>query len=455
MKKSGLILLGFVLFSFSQLMAQNYTAVEYWKMEQDPVYVQLLQRQNAGEILTLQEQNTLVEYRNSLILYFEKLSDNEKSLYYKNRTKWTEQRGTKDKLTVQQEIDVYAGERSKYSQYLFTSGFFGLFYGGAAVSIFNIEGGAAAAIPLLTAGASTLVPMLSIKDKNVSYNSLALSNHGKVIGALQGAAFGLLLTGDNVDEGKLILGLSTLSSIGLGRLGYILGRDKPWSQGRVALYAHYGFLMPLEGLALVIAFESEQPRMYAASSLAFGAAGYLIADKVSQWNDFTRGDITATSTLSTLNTYLGFCIMTDIAEQYNTKPGDLMIPAIGALGGTLAGHLWLKDARLTNQQGWNTALATAGGALIGLGLTALFTPDSFTPYYIVSYATGLSSYAILLSQYKKNNSLALFEQEKKSRWDINLMPQSIFLNKKIASYAFSNPGKRINFLPAFSATLNF
>ena len=80
---------------------------------------------------------------------------------------------------VQQDEDVYAGERSKYTQYVASSGLFGFLYGTSAAYILGIENSGAIAIPLLTAGASTLIPMLSIKDKYVSYNSLALSIHGK------------------------------------------------------------------------------------------------------------------------------------------------------------------------------------------------------------------------------------------------------------------------------------
>ena len=132
-----------------------------------------------------------------------------------------------------------------------------------------------------------------------------------------------------------------------------------------------------------------------------------------------------------------------------------MIPALGAFGGTLIGQAWLKNARLNIQQGRNVALASAGGALIGLGLTAIFTPESPAPYYTVAYITGLSSYAIMVGMYKKANKLAFSEQDKKNKWDLNLMPQNIFLNKQIATYALANPGKRINFLPSFSATRNF
>jgi hypothetical protein len=213
--------------------------------------------------------------------------------------------------------------------------------------------------------------------------------------------------------------------------------------------------MPLEGLALDAAFEISDPRAVAATSLAFGAGGYLIADRVARWNDFTRGDVTATRTLSYMNGLLGLLILSDLGSDNELSSGTILIPAAGALGGTIAGHLWLKDARLTSQQGRNTVLGAAGGVLIGLGLTAIFSPETYTPYYIMGYATGMASYALLVSQYKSSNKSAYIERDKGSNWHVNLMPQNILINRRIAPLVSANPGKRINFLPAFSASLNF
>jgi hypothetical protein len=455
MKKLVCILIGLTVISFSQLTAQQNTATAYWKMEHEAEFTRILQKQSSGEILTTQEQTYLTDYRIKLTEYFDKMPDSEKSIYYKNRIKWSEQPGTVDKTPSQLDGDVYSGERSKYSQYVVSSGLFGFFYGASIAYIFDMHNGGAAALPLLAAGTSTLIPMLSIKDKNVSYNSLALSIHGKAMGAVQGAAFSLLLTGDNVEEGKLLLTFSTISSIAMGRVGYTLGRDKPWSQGRVALYSHYGLLMPFEGVAIAAAFESEDPRIYGAASLAFGAGGYYIANRVANWNDYTLGDIRGTSTFSVMNGILGFCIVADMASNNEVGPASFLIPSFGALGGTVLGHYIFKDTKLSNQQGRNVALATAGGSVMGLGLVALFTPDTGTPYYITGYLTGMSAYALLVSKYKNDNKTALISKDEKSPWNFNIMPQNIFFNRKIASYALANPQKKVMFLPAVSATLTF
>ena len=456
MKKSICLLAGLALICCSQIMAQKYTAVDYWKMEQDSAYNGLKKRQNAGETLNVTEKNYLLEYKTKLDEYFEKMSDNEKSSYYKNRAIWESQPGMINNIAGPQEAEIFLGEKSTYTKYLISSGMFGLAYGGALAAIFEMDGGGAAAVPLLTAGASTLIPLLSIKDKKVTYNSLSLSLHGKTIGLLHGAALSLLISGENIgDNEKLLLGLSTLTSIGLGRLGYVLGRDRPWSQGRVGLYSLYGTLMPLEGLALVAAFSTEDPRMYGLAMLAGGAGGYIIADRVAQWNDFTPGDITSTKTFAYLNTMLGFGILADITKSSDGSPALLLIPAAGALGGTIVSHFWLKDARLTNQQGRNTFLATTGGAVMGLGVAALFSTESITPYYLVPYLTGLGSYALIVSKYKKDNQVPYLTPENVNKWKVNLMPQNILLNQKLVKIASTHPGKKPVFLPAVSASINF
>lgn len=458
MKKVVLLSLAIFLISFTRVTAQEYSAAGYWRMGNDTAYLRLIERQAAGEALTPDDQTFLTGYRIKLAEYFDRMSDSEKSDYYKYRSEWASQPQAEAWAPSRRETEVYTGEKSMYTQYLVSSGLFGALYGGAAIAIFGLEdnGGLAAGLPLLSAGASVLIPVLTMKDKYVSNNSLALSIHGKAIGAMQGAALGFLISGDNLDEGKLILALSAVSSIGLGRLGYALGKNQQWSQGQAALYSYYGTLMPFEGLALVAAFSSEDPRMYAFGSLAFGAGGYLIADRIGQKFDFTKGDVTATGALATMNGLLGLMIIADVnSDNMDPSPAQFLVPAAGALGGTIAGHFWLKDAKLTNQQGRNVALASSGGSLIGLGLAALFTPESAAPYYVTSFITGMTSYAILVSMYKKNNIQTYTDNSNKSQWDINVMPQNIFFNRKIAGYANANPGKRITFLPAFSATLNF
>jgi hypothetical protein len=459
MTKKIVFILGILIIYCTHLVAQQYTAEQFWRMENDLGYKSLQQRQSAGESLSMEDKDYLAKYKSKLDAYFIQMSDEQKSVYYKNRTRWTERSELVGVLATQEEDQAYSGERSTYSKYLVASGSYGFLYGLAADAIFEIDGAGAAGFPLVLAGASSIIPVFSIKDKKVPVNSFLLSMHGKAIGAFQGAALGFLLTGNNVDNfdlsGKLTLGLAIASSIGLGRLGYSFGRTKPWTEGRVALYSHYGWLMPLEGIALAGAFESEDVRMYAASSLIFGAGGYLIANRVANGCDYTRGDVTAIQTLTLLNTGLGLGIM---LEGDVNSSAEVLIPAIGALGGTFAGQRWLRNVMLTNQQGRNALLAASGGALIGEGIAIIINSESITPYYLIPYLTGMTTYSLLIEKYRHKNVTTFRNPEKTGRWDVNLMPQNIFLNKKLASSRMMQSGhysNRFGMLPLFSATYCF
>ena len=134
-------------------MAQNYSAAEYWKMENDSVYNNLKKRQNAGDTLSISKMESLLKYKLRLDEYFARMPDNEKSSYYKNRSQWDRQPGTIDKIARPQEAEIYLGEKSAYTNYVISSGIFGLIYGINTVAFFKMNEKGVGAIPLLTAGA--------------------------------------------------------------------------------------------------------------------------------------------------------------------------------------------------------------------------------------------------------------------------------------------------------------
>ena len=84
MKRTICLFVAISIFCCTQLIAQQNNAVDYWKMEHDPVFNGYKQRKDAGESLSEKEQRFLVEYQSKLDEYFVKMSDNEKSIYYKN-----------------------------------------------------------------------------------------------------------------------------------------------------------------------------------------------------------------------------------------------------------------------------------------------------------------------------------------------------------------------------------
>ena len=350
-----------------------------------------------------------------------------------------------------------AQDEITFRRYIISSGINGLFYGVAIDVIAELDGGAAAGVAVISSGVATLIPILSNPSRSITQNSLMLSSHGKIIGWAHGFAFSTILLGEDAwDENqKFTIGLGALTSITLGMVGNSLGKNKSWTEGQAALYRYYGWMGPLTGVSLMAAF-SDEPRLYGAADLLFGAGGYLLADKVYSRNNFTRGDVRAAQVLSVLTGGLGLGIVADISEQGEPGRASILIPAIGVLTGSLAGQLWLKNARLTPKQGLQSAYAATGGAILGLGIALLTESEKPTPYYVIPYITGLGAYTFAVERMRKNNIMQGFIPEnKKSNWVLALMPQNIFLNSKIQARNFQVNRRSVGMQPVFAASLTF
>ena len=341
---------------------------------------------------------------------------------------------------------------------LVNSGINGFFYGVAIDIIAESHGGASAGIPVIAAGVSALIPLVTNSTKTITPNSLVLSAHGKAIGWLHGFSLSTLIGGENAwnrDNYKLTVGLGAVSSISLGMIGNSLGKNTDWKEGQVALYRHYGWVMPMSGISFLVAI-SDEPRLWGASDLIFGAGSYFLADKVYKNYPYTRGDVRSLQVLSILNGGLGLGILSDLSSRDEFSRGNLIFPAVGILSGTLIGQAWLKKANLTSKQGIQTAYAATGGALLGFGIALLVQSDNLTPYYVIPYVTGLAAYGIALeSMKKKNREAAYFSDKKKNNWDIAFMPQNLFLNSKIQNKGYFINGNFVGMQPLFSASIKF
>jgi hypothetical protein len=452
MSRRYILLTAFLILLLSSASGQQYSAKGYWMMERDSTYLSLLNRQTAGEVLTQYDQTRLEEYKTNLAVYFNQMPDEEKALYYKNRAGWSKTPGS----VLQEDEQVFVGERSTFTKYVAASSAYGFMYGAAGIYILGITSEAAVGLPFITGGISAIIPIATIKDKMVSPNSLLLSLHGKAIGAFQGAMLGVAIVGNNnsdEDLGKLVAGLATASSITFGHVGFKMGKNSNWTPGRITFYTHYGWLIPIESMALVGAFGVEDARIYGITSLLGGAGGYLLAKGVVDRNNYTRGDVFSIQTFTWLNGLLGLGILADLNEPGSAS---ILIPAATTMAGTLAGQLWMKNAKLSSQQGRNIILGTSAGSVIGFGISAMISIDEIsTINYVIPYITGLISYSLIAESYKKKNNSRLLSNEKSTGWKFNLMPQNIIINNRMASSGRTLPGNRMSLLPAFSASVVF
>ncbi|MFO7573603.1 MAG: hypothetical protein R6W67_00410 [Bacteroidales bacterium] len=346
-----------------------------------------------------------------------------------------------------------------FRRHLIKSGYHGLLYGIAGDIIFGIDGAAAVGLPVIVAGTSVLVPLLINSDKSIDFGPMILSGHGKSIGWAHGFALSSLIFGENTfseDNYKISVGLGALSSIGGGILGKSLANRNDWSEGRVELYRHYGWVMPFTGFSAMLA-ATDDPRVAGAGVLLSGAAGYFAAGKISDWNNYTRGEVRATQTLSTLNMGLGYGYMLDKQGDGEFKRTDLLYPALGALSGTVIGHFYNRNLGFTTQQGLLTSYATAGGAVVGLGVALLTGSEKITPYYLIPYATGLGSYIAAVEILKRRGGgvYSLLEEKNRNNLQVSIMPQNLFINNRLGEKGFITNGRYTGMQPMFAASLTF
>jgi hypothetical protein len=346
-----------------------------------------------------------------------------------------------------------------FRRHLVKSGYHGLLYGIAGDIIFEIDGAAAAGLPVIVAGTSVLVPLLINSDKSIDFGQMIMNGHGKSIGWAHGFALSALIFGEetfNEDNYKISVGLGALTSIGGGILGKSLAGRRDWSEGRVELYRHYGWVMPFTGFSSMLA-ATDDPRIAGAGVLLSGAAGYFVADKISDWNEYTRGEVRATQTLSTLNMGLGYGYMIDKQGDGDFKRTDLLYPALGALSGTVIGHFYNRNLGFTTQQGLMTAYAATGGAVVGLGVALLTDSEEVTPYYLIPYATGLASYiaAVEILKRRGGGAYSLSEGRNRNNLQVSLMPQNLFINNKLGEKGFIRNGRYTGMQPMFAASLTF
>ncbi len=420
--------------SFGQELAPIYSARAYWLEQQNPRYKELISRQLKADSLKPGEIDWLNSYKQYLDSYFSKLSDEEKQVYKVKNAEWDQLANySKPAIINPKEGDQLsdAGDKSIYTKYLVQSGWFGFFYGGTINILFDVSGPAAAGIPFLTAGASVLLPMLNSSNRQISNNSLMLSLHGKTIGWVHGFALSnvILGSGYNSSDAKIALAISAMSSIGLGYLGKELGKNSNWSEGRVALYRHYGLLAPFSGGSLLLATNVNDNRLFGAGIIVSGLAGYYIADRIAIHTDYTRGDVLSIKTLTILNGCLGLGLWLDAG---NASRGSSILPALGAISGTLLGQYWLKNYKLTVPAARKTVYATIGGSLIGEGIALIVNSDSPAPYYFIPWLTGFVSYAIAVESLKAK-PLAIIENRKGifRNWTADFQPENLIIGSKM------------------------
>ena len=352
-------------------------------------------------------------------------------------------------------------DEALFRNYIISSGFHGLFYGIALIYVTDIQDPSAVGLPVLTSGASVLMPLLTTPE--ITTNSLILSNHGKTMGWFHGFALSGLFLGNEIGSDvnqKIMVASGAISSIGLGVVGNILGRNRPWEEGQAALLAHYGMVLPFVGFSASLVFVDDV-RLASGITLLSGAGGYFLANQMYRNHPHTRGDVRAIRALSMLNAGLGYGIL--LEQLYGAwllddgfKNSNFIIPAMGAVAGTALGHFWLRNTRLTTRQGNISAFAATGGAVVGFGLALIASGGETWPFYTFPYALGMGAFALAVERFRSENLAAEIASDRgNSNVSYSIMPLNLAFNHMLAENGPLTP-KEMRFLqPLVSVSFRF
>ena len=224
-----------------------------------------------------------------------------------------------------------------------------------------------------------------------------------------------------------MLSMALVSSLGLGITGFYLGKTKDWSEGRVSLYQYYGYAVPALTSSIIFASGYSELRGYGINVLLSAPIGYLAANKVAQFTNYTRGDITAMVGLSAIGAAYGTSLL--LLSDWDDESAVLS-PALAAATSSAIGHFILSDTHLSRSEGRRVNYAAVGGGLIGFGLAFFIDPGNEGWYMFLPATTSLIGYSFLL-RYYKNNPGTDYERHRQgnSTFHFNIYPENLIYSR--------------------------
>jgi hypothetical protein len=437
----------------AQEVAEPYTARAYWLEEKNATYLDILNKKENGLTLTESQAQWLDEYTLYLQNYYSKLPETEKSKYLQYKSQWNAEYYSEKESTESDILEESAKGVKPGKKYSLHNGLYGFIYGMSAAIIISEESEEAPpgifALPFLTSGFSMLWPLMNKpRYANLPYSSVMLARHGKAVGLLHGASLGLAIFGDEPSSSAEILAPMVIASIGLGELGFQLGKKKNWSEGQIATYQYYGVLGPVVTSLGMISAGVERGRPFGIAIPVSGIAGYWIGGRIYKKYQFTRGDMLAASS------FCGYAAAAGLGIVPMKEEIEMLAPLATLLAGTWINHSLLRDKKLSVNQGWKINYASGIGAMIGVGISLLAQSDSHNAYFLLSSAGGMIGWLAGLSAQTKNpdpNS-GIMPDNWKSNLSLQLTPENYFLNTRGNFGTTRNPYTQ---LPVFRLSMSF
>ena len=435
-----LLSLVILLLTFCATAQTPYTAEAYWAELNRPAYLAIKEKERAGAELSNDEKAYKIDFEVFLQSFYDRLSDEEKAKFEVIKKEGSTV-ATAPQITESASDFEWRG-RDRFLNFLF-----GAYYGSALVSLANIGSAAVAGLPLATGGLWMLGPAVNpAKYEGISQTTIRASNSGKTLGLGYGAALGLALGGEREARQNRVLLLSSVGSIALGEMGFQWQKRHHITDGRIELMRHYGFLGPAVAVSLLVATGIGDPSLTGASLLGGGVAGLAFGNSMAKKYDYTRGDVDAINSLAILSTGVGLAfVIRELDNNSNASPSLILVPAAGAVVGTLAGQRSVRNVRLTRKQGSTINLTTSGTALLGIGILAM--ADYTEPYASVWAPTvlGFAAHQWLFHTYKRANLAAVMQRgdgrKRKKNYSLatRFNPENYFSSKLMGTRPSADP----------------
>lgn len=248
------------------------------------------------------------------------------------------------------------------------------YYGWAIPMALNAENEEAyTASYMIIGSAGFFIPFMATRNKEVSLGMAKGYRSGSLLGIAHGWALAGVLMGDDI-EPNFTFGISTLTSIGEGLLGYSIAKRNDWSYNRVSCISLGGYWGLGEGLALSYVLNFNDVRLTALTTMGVSGigmyGGYIAGDKYK----LSNGSLTVINTLGILGAYIpvGIISLTDL----NLNRGVVALIAASSMMGLGYGIYHTNGVNYSRQQGNVVGLGTFAGGLAGAGIMALTESES-------------------------------------------------------------------------------
>ncbi|HEY5691487.1 MAG TPA: hypothetical protein VIS49_08530 [Cyclobacteriaceae bacterium] len=439
------------LFMSMNVWGQNlYSARGYWLESTKPAYLTILDKWESGQTLTTDEAAYKQDYEAYLLTYYNRLSADEHLIYQQMKEEWDRELALPQRVTPSspQQTQPQQVEKTEFiwrGRDRAINAAYGIYYGAALSSIAGFEGPGAVGTAFVTGGLWMLGPVINPgKYEGITENTMRAANTGKVLGLMYGASIGIAAFGEEEHPTKAILALSTMGSIALGEIAFQVQKKNSTSGGKIELMRHYGFLGTGVGGSIMVATNPDNANLLGLGLLTGGVGGLLIGKGMANQYDYTRGDVDALSALGVIGGGLGLATAISASENSNNLSRAIwLVPASVAVAGTLIGQRQVRGVHLTKKQGSIINLSSAGGALIGFGVTLMASPDSPATWVAIPSSMALIFHQLVLYGFKKDNLLRDLKSEKvrNKKFDLTMraMPENYFVNKYAPARVLADP----------------